>query len=267
MKTKYDIVFVVLVYGNTEDIVDFFKSIKNINCKYKVILVNSFYNEVSLRECRNVAKKYDSILLEVENRGYGAGNNRGIEFAMQQYEFEFLIVSNPDIIVKKLYFSDLKKYSRNVLGPKIITSTGKNQNPFYVDRKPFPKAEYFFLKNRIKIGYYSILLINKIKKYLLYFSMYRRHTSISKVYALHGSFIIFSYFALRKIGEVFDENIFLFCEEMVLAEKMKKNGVIPIYTSNIEVHHKEDGSMNFLSGSMYDEEVKSNEYVVKKYFS
>ena len=61
--------------------------------------------------------------------------------------------------------------------------------------------------------------------------------------------------------------MFLFCEEMALAEEMRLNGVTATYTDRIVVSHKEDGSMRFLDGTMYDEEVKSNGYVVEKYYS
>lgn len=266
MKQRYEIVFVVLVYGNTVDILDFYKSINSLDCSYKVIVVNSFYDEKSLYKCKKIAEENNSVFLEVENKGYGAGNNRGIEYAIRNFNFDFLIVSNPDIVVKELSYRRLKKYSKNVIGPKVITSTGKNQNPFYVDKKLFPKAEYHFLKNRNKIGYYSIIAVNKIKKILFFLGMKYKKKNYSFVYAVHGSFIIFSRYALDRIGNVFDENIFLFCEEMVLAEKMKMSNIKAVYTSDIEVYHKEDGSMKFLKGSMYDEEVKSNGYVLKKYF-
>lgn len=266
MKEFYELIFVVLVYGNTKDIVDFYKSISNLDCNYKVIIVNSFYDKNSLYECKKIAEKYSSIFIEVENKGYGAGNNRGIEYAIDNYNFDFLIVSNSDIVVKELSYERLKKYSENIIGPKVITSTGKNQNPFYVDKKIFPRAEFYFLKNRNKIGYYSIIAINKIKKMIFFWSLKHKKKNSAFVYAIHGSFIIFSKYVLDRVGKVFDENIFLFCEEMALAEKMKKENIKIIYTSEIEVYHKEDGSMKFLKGNLYEEEVKSNGYVLEKYF-
>lgn len=267
MLKRYDIVFVVLVYGNTDDLCELIKSSKRINGSVKFIVVNSYYDESSLSSCEKIAHKYNCDFLNVENKGYGTGNNRGIEYAKNNYEFDFLIVSNPDIVIEKMNVEDLKKYNDGIIGPAVITSTGKNQNPFYIDKKLFPKAEYFFLKTKNKLGYYSIIAINKIKKFFFFMKMKMLGINAAQVYAVHGSFIIFTYKVLKELNVVFDENIFLFCEEMVLAEEMRNKGIKAIYTNEIKVYHKEDGSMKFLTGSMYDEEVRANGYVLKKYFS
>lgn len=265
-KEKVNIVFVVLTYGNTKDIIDLIESLKNINATYRVVVVNSFYNDETLVELNKIAVENNCDFIPVENKGYSFGNNRGIEYANDKYEYDFLVVSNPDIIVKKLDYKNLVCFENSAVGPKIITSTGKNQNPFYVDRKIFPRLEYFFLKKRMKIGYYSIIAINKIKKILFYAGMFISKQKEKRVFALHGSFIILSKGAVDRLGKVFDEHVFLFCEEMILAEEMKAKNISAYYTENIEVYHKEDGSMKFLDGSMYEEEVKSNGYVYNKYY-
>ena len=267
MLKKYNLIFVVLVYGNTNDLVEFIESTKIINGTSKIVVVNSYLDDSSMKKCNDITKEYDCDFINVENKGYGAGNNVGIEYAKTNYDFDFLVVSNPDIIIKKFDFECLKLYKHNIVGPKIITSTGKNQNPFYTDKKIFASAEYHFLKTRNKIGYYSIIAMNKCKKMLFFTKLKVSKQCEAPIYAVHGSCIIFSKYAIDLLNVVFDENIFLFCEEMVLAEEMKRKGISAYYTDRIEVYHKEDGSMKFLSGSMYDEEVKSNGYVLKKYYS
>jgi len=266
-KRYFECIFVLLVYANTDDVKDYIKSLEKFDFSRKLIIVNSYYDEASMKSAEEVAAKYDCDFINVENRGYGAGNNRGIEHALANYDFEYLIVSNTDMEVVEFDYDYLKTLGKGVIGPKIITLTGKNQNPFYVDKKRFPKAEYHFMKNRNKIGYYSIIAINKIVKWIFFAKNFILKQHESQVYAVHGSFIIFHRDALAKLGQVFDENMFLFCEEMALAEEMRLKGVTATYTNRIVVHHKEDGSMSFLGGSMYDEEVKSNGYVVNKYFS
>lgn len=264
---KVDVVFVVLVYANTQDIREFIDSVRYLECSYKIIIVNSYYNDESLKIMQQIAVENRCDFINVENKGYSYGNNKGIEFARNNYIFDFLVISNADIIVRKFDVQILNKYSDVVIGPKIITSTGKNQNPFYPYKKIFPRMENFFLRRKIKLGYYIIIALNKICKKLLSIKMLIEKKDFEKVYALHGSFIIFSKGALQKIKDIFDENIFLFSEEVVLAEKMKECEIYAYYSTLLEVYHKEDGSMKFLSGTMYDEEVKSNTYVLKKYFS
>lgn len=266
MKEKTNIVFVVLTYANTTDITDFLQSLCNIKTDYKVVIVNSFYNEYTLKECKKIAEDNNCLFLSVPNKGYSAGNNKGIEYANEHYDYNYLIISNPDILIKEFDYEVLENNRGKVIGPEIITSKGKRQNPFYVDKKIFPKQEYYFLKNKFKLGYFAIIAINKLKKQIFFTKMKWKNSNEERVYALHGSFIILSREALTKLGIVFDENMFLFCEEMVLAEEMKRKKIEAIYSNRLQVYHKEDGSMRFLKGSMYDEEVKSNGYVYNKYF-
>lgn len=42
--------------------------------------------------------------MNVENKGYSYGNNRGIEYCHNNYEYDYIIISNPDIIIKKFDF-------------------------------------------------------------------------------------------------------------------------------------------------------------------
>ena len=266
-KEYYDCIFVLLVYANTDDIKEYIKSLEQYEFSRKLIIVNSYYDDASMEDARTVANTYSCDFINVENKGYSAGNNRGIEYAREHYDYEYLIVSNTDMLVEKFDYDYLKSLGKGVIGPKIITNTGKNQNPFYVDKKRFPRAEYLFMKNRNRLGYFSIIGLNKIVKWLFFTKCFilRRHEA--KIYAVHGSFIIFHKSAIDKLGTVFDENMFLFCEEMALAEEMRIKHIPVTYTNRLVIHHKEDGSMGFLNGSMYEEEVKSNGYVVEKYYS
>lgn len=55
-----------------------------------------------MNKCYSIAKKLGCSFINVENKGYGFGNNRGIEYANKYFDYEFLIVSDPNIIIKKL---------------------------------------------------------------------------------------------------------------------------------------------------------------------
>ena len=100
---KYDIVFVVLVYRNTDDLKDFFlhNHIKNSH----VIVVNSYYDDVSEGDFRKIAEDNGASFISVPNKGYGAGNNRGIEYALEHFNFDFLVISNADIQISKFDFN------------------------------------------------------------------------------------------------------------------------------------------------------------------
>ena len=66
-------------------------------------------------------------------------------------------------------------------------------------------------------------------------------------------------------GAVYDENIFLFAEEMVLAAKARKLCLNTFFLKEISVFHKEDGSMNMSEVSLQGELAKGNIYYYEHY--
>lgn len=244
-KQNYDLIFVVLTYRNVKDLEDFITSVKKtIKYKYKIIVVNSYFDNYTLLEIKNVAISNGCDFINVENKGYGYGNNRGIEFAKKNYSFKFLIISNPDIEIIQFPLEILKGFEYCILAPTIKTLTGKDQNPFYYSRIKFLEwlNYYSYKKNHIFFLYVSIV-INKIYREIRLKIDKIIKAKKRRIYACHGSFIIFGYKALRKLGSIFDERMFLFSEENHLARLALKNSV-PIYMiPEIKVLHKEDGSM------------------------
>lgn len=123
-KMKFDIVFVVLVYRNIRDLRDFFNS--NEIPDSKTIVVNSFYDDESECEFKEIAESNQADFLSVPNKGYGAGNNRGIDYALSNYDFNYLIVSNADITISRFRKDLIDKFPNAVLAPKILTLNNKN---------------------------------------------------------------------------------------------------------------------------------------------
>lgn len=241
----YDIIFCVLTYKNATDLREFISSVgKEITCKYKIIVVNNYADEQSLLNIKDIVYEHKSYveLIESENDGYSKGNNLGINYIKKKYSFEYLIISNPDIEILKLNYSDLIGNNDKIIAPNIITNNGKQQNPFYYKYMPLSEllVYYGFLKKNRFIASSGIAM-NKFSRKInkLIYQLKRKKS----IYACHGSFIIFGNKAINNLIPVFDENFFLFCEENVLAQKAKDNKVELIYMPKIEILHKEDGSM------------------------
>lgn len=245
VKKEYNLVFVVLVYKNTHDIIDFIKSVKKNTENTRIVIVDAFYSSEVSERIDILAKKYDTDAIHIENKGYGYGNNKGIEYVNENYEYSKLIIANPDTIIKKLNYDCLKKIKIGIVGPKIITKSGKNQNPYWVsDNKLGEAMIYQGCKKNKKILRYMAYIINRIirEAYILVF----KHTGrdMGKVFAVHGSFVIFTKSAIDRLIPLYDENMFLFAEEAYLAHKAKKLGIKTYYAESTEVFHKEDGSIS-----------------------
>jgi len=254
---KYKYIFVVLVYRNGEDLEDFFTSIEDRCNDYHVLVVNSYYNDESEEEIKNIAMEHNASFISVENKGYSYGNNQGIAYAKYNYDFDYLIVCNPDIILKTWNVDNICQEDL-VVGPVIRTSTGKNQNPCFVRYLPFTeKLMYFSYKYNIpKLDYIHFGLNRLIRDiWLRWFFMTKKVEA--NVYGVHGSFIIFTRLYLNREERPFCDEMFLFNEERYVAWRLKKIDSEPIFTSQIEIYHKEDGSMKRASIDMVSQEKSS----------
>lgn len=262
MKEKIDIIFVVLVYRNCNDLVAFFGSLGKVKGKYKVIVVDAYYDDQSSERIKIVALSNNSHYIQIPNKGYSYGNNKGIDFAVKNYQFEYLVVSNPDIEIIDFDVESLKKLPVGCYGPDVTTKSGRKQNPMYIKENYFSRYIcYLGLKKNNRFFFFLGISVNKIQNAIE--RVFLRKMKI--VYQLHGCFFIFSYDLLEQIMPVFDEKMFLFAEESYLAKRLqslnKKSFFVPI----IKVKHNEDGSMKYLK-NVNKPLMDSNIYVFEKYY-
>lgn len=240
-KIRYKIVFVVLVYKNIDVLTDFLGTLNIPNAK--VIIVNSFYDEHSLNKCKRIALEYNADFLEIPNKGYGYGNNVGCKFAMEHYEYDFLIISNSDIQISE--FSALNTLNDEVAiyAPYVLIPTGKRQNPDLVS------CNYFYY-NFYKYGYrYNCTLllifariISRVHREIILYIIKILGKEKYKIFDPHGSFIIFTSKAVQILYPLFHEDMFLYNEELFLGLKCKKCKVPVYFIPTLRIFHLEGAS-------------------------
>lgn len=266
MDFKY--IFVILVYRNTEDIRECLNSIEKKFKNYKIIIVNGYFDEKTTVIFNEIAVEYDCDFINVPNKGYGAGNNRGIEYAIKKYKFKYLIISNPDIIVRKFDETIFNEQSQqyDVIAPIIKNKNGKNQNPYWATEN-FVAERLIYEGEKYKSIFllYSGYLIHKVIRTCMLYTFLRSKYNGIDIFAAHGSFFIMSSRVLNEITPIYDENMFLFAEEAYLAHRLKEKKIRIVLSKAIEIYHKEDGSMKFSKINQFDEERKSVVYYYEKY--
>jgi len=261
---EFKYIILILVYRNVWDLLECIHSIYDKIPSCKVIVVNAYYDEESCKIVKKVAEDNKCDFINIENKGYSYGNNVGIRFALEHYRFKYIIVSNPDIIVREFHDATVDNY--DVIAPDIITKDGNKQNPMLVVENRFSEyLIYISMKKNIKMFFLIGVGINGVlrKLYLKYIKIIKRH--FGKIYMAHGSFVIISERAIKMLEPVYDENMFLFAEEAVLAYKAKLLGIQIYYNDNIKVLHKEDGSMKMGNFIINNELKKSNVYFFEHY--
>lgn len=242
MKKRYDIIFITLVYRNYNDLYDFCNSLKNkVKASFKVIVIDAFYDNETSNKIKSVALNLNCCYIQTENLGYGYGNNKGIDYAIKKFDFSYICISNPDVILRKnIYVDQFKK--ETCIAPRIINSKGGDQNPYWAyENLLSEKLFYLGYTRNLKILIYLGIIINKILK--LAFNFNCLFLSKNYIYACHGSFFFLSKQFISENAKIFNENIFLFYEEACLAVRLKRSNIKILYNTDLEVYHKEDGSM------------------------
>ena len=168
-----------------------FQCLKSIK-KIKKIIIFDNSNDIKLKN--KVTKIYPKIkfILSKKNLGYGKANNKIINFSKSKY----LFILTPDTILKKnCEFELLKSINLKKSNFSIIAPIAKENNFGFFDKNRNINGKGFFEVDYVK-GF--AMVINKKK--------------------------------IKKIG-LFDENIFLYLEEIDLCKRLLSNNQ-KIYANN-----------------------------------
>ena len=244
---KYKYVFVVLVYKNIEVLKDFFQSLHLSD--YKVVVVNSYYDDASLKECQETALVNKADFIPIENKGFGYGNNVGLKHAMENYSFDYLILSNSDIQINSLDFLSVIKETSAIVAPYTHLPSGKVQNPNipWRMRKLLKLFKVAYDRESNMLLLFAHILTRGSRELFRVYSLIKKKT-FYKIYCCHGSFMIFTKKAVDALFPVFDDRVFLYNEELYLAERSRIKNIPIYYCPKIDVLHLEGAS----SGISFD---------------
>ncbi|MFH7832027.1 glycosyltransferase family 2 protein [Bacillus luti] len=253
---------VVLNWNNLEDSVDCIESLERIEySNYKIIFVDNGSNDNSPKE---IKKKFQDITVieNGENLGFSAGNNVGIRKALE-YGAEYVLVLNNDSIVARDFLTILvdsmeKNNEIGVIGPKVL-----NENNEIL--KVCARNKIGFLENIFVPNYNSFAKIwpnNPIARRHFYNGY--KFDEIKEVYTISGSCMLFRKEVFDEIG-LLDENVFLYQEENILAEKIKKTNFKIVINPVAIVHHKGAKSTKTVRAFSFKHAARSQIYFCKKY--
>lgn len=168
-----------------------------------------------------------------ENLGYSAGNNVGAKYAMQN-GFDYVVFLNNDtVIIDRHFFPTLIapfKHDEKIyaVGPKIIDTEGNFDGPYIF--------ETFWGE------VLGLTVRNQARKLMgrppIYIDMAAVQASQpTQVYKVSGACIAFRASFLERIGYL-DENVWLSCEEAIIAEQVLTLGGKIFYQPLTVLIHK-----------------------------
>jgi hypothetical protein len=224
---------IIIINYNTTDFIR--KCINSINNKFRsiekeIIVVD---NNSPQRDIKNLESEYPDtrFIYSDVNRGFGAGCNIGVENSSS----EFILFLNPDIIVKKNSLSILLNYIKVNKDVSVCSGilTDENGNITY-SFNDFPSLSWEFREA------YGLFLKSKIKKMT---SRYEIRKKIPfEVDWFHGAALLIRRDAFEKV-QGFDENIFLYYEDVDLQKKIRELGHKIVCIPEAEFYHYERSSV------------------------
>lgn len=264
---KNSIKIIVVDNGSTDNSVN---DINRFLCsKYK-----SEYQKINYGEEINKVNKIDlsfiTFVISKKNEGYAIGNNKGLEISIKDESINNILILNNDILFTSSILDDLLlfHYSQKNVGISCPLLLKKNMKDidYTCARKDYKFMQMFFQYLFLFIDIFHILSYFNNKQ-----SIIRQDLSLLEtkrpieIEMPSGSCMLISKKLLMDIG-LFDKNTFLYFEENILYQKIKKLGyknyILPYLSC---IHLGASTSKTIPSIFTMKCHINSNLYYIKKY--
>lgn len=232
------------------------------------VSVSVFVADNTERNIKAISTNVHNINLKIfaynENLGYFGAVGRMMDDVPAE-DFDYVIISNVDIMIEQDALAKLvSKYDRNNtvgwIAPQIYSEDEHR------DRNPKIMARYSLRRLRMLRLMFKYLLLNSVYKKTLYQRKKYQVHDPGEIYSGHGSFIILTneYF---KRCDIIDYPVFLFGEEIYLAEKCRVNGLTVYYDPEIKVVDREHASTSKMPSRFYTKcNVEALSYIIRTFY-
>lgn len=182
--------------------------------------------------CAMVQEQFPSVVLikNQDNKGFSKANNQAVRVA----QGAFLLFLNPDTVMPEDFLSKAFDYFQQhpeigALGPRLIDGKGT----FAPDgKKSFPTLSVALFKttglNKI---FSKSAYINK------YYAVHIGEYETAEVEVLSGCCMFLRTSLLEQIGPAFDEDYFMYCEDVDLSYRVQQAGYKNIYYPELTLIH------------------------------
>jgi GT2 family glycosyltransferase len=255
MSTTLDII--IVNYNSTRYSINLIKSIKNIDFLVKKIIVidnNSKNFKLSAPDSSKV-----EIIRNKKNLGFATAVNQGIK----KSKSKFILLLNPDTLVVDNSIKILLKSISNdkkigAIGGKLIYPnkkeylTANNKPTFLTGLFEFTNLKKIFPNNKITKNFWIEKTTNITKQ--------------TEVASLCGAFILFRK-KNKKTLNLFDENFFLYLEDLDFCVTLKNKGYKIIFDPRSKIKHFGGKSNSSKYNTVLKDWYKSRKYFFKKHLN
>ncbi len=247
-----NILIVCVNFNSYKELKSFINSINEATCGVGEITVDVFIADNSNDKERVIVTPYDKVNIKqfnYENLGYLGGASAVINDLPNVLDYDFVAISNVDLQISKDFFKVLNniELSNDIawIAPQIYSHEEK--------RDINPKVMNRYSKKKLKMLYYMYKY--PVLFYLYFLTAYRRKRIIPThnemdIYAGHGSFMLLTRNFFKEYKKI-EYPIFLFGEELFLAELIRNKGMKVRYMPSLRIEDNEHVSTSRMKKKFY----------------
>jgi len=212
---------IILNWNGLNDTIECLESLKKINhpnCDYEIIVVDNGSKGNDADVLEEKYKNYINLIRNKENLGFTGGNNIGIKEAIK-HGAEYVLLLNNDTIVELDFLDELIK---TALQDEKIAIVGSVIADYYTKKVVFTNAK---IDKKLKL--------ERRLDYLNSDKWWWETEGVS------GAAMMIKIKPLVKHLLFLDEDLFLYCEELDLCIRAKREGLKIAVASKSKVYHKE----------------------------
>lgn len=228
---------IIVNYNDVDDTQKYLNTITKYDVINRIVIVD---NQSVIPGTFETLKKLESdkvkVIQSYKNGGYDYGNNFGIKYLQNLNEkYDYYIISNPDISITEEAIKHCLEVAESdskigVIAPRM----------FNKDNKPIRRSSW-----KVRTFWLDVVHSTRILEIIFYkilrngeYSNKDYEKEILEVEAISGAFFIIKADVLNEIG-LFDENVFLFYEEDILAKMIleKKYKIVSLNSEKF-IHYE-----------------------------
>lgn len=236
----------IVNYNDYATVESLLNEIADYKCFKKVLVVDNCSTNDSYDLLKKKENKLISVIKTNKNGGYGYGNNFGIKWLTDNNLTDKILICNPDVhfdektIVKLCEESE--KYTSTVASCLISDIKGRTN---YRCAWKVPTAFQYVFSRGIIMNF-----MIKSAKNMMYSKKYLMKNKVCEVDCVSGSMLLVDAKKMLKYG-MYDEEMFLYCEETTLGTKLKTAGEKTILVTDVSYIHEHAVSVKRSMGTSY----------------
>ena len=252
----------LLNYNDSETVLDFLRHVKNYKIINKILIVDNCSTDNSLKNL-NPYINGNIVLISTDfNGGYGYGNNYGIKYLQKNSNAEYILLCNPDTIILEQTILKLYEFLKLNLDYAICA-------PVMTDLKGAKQYNTAYrIPKKMEYIYSMGILFSKLNSSFYYDKHINTINNAMDVGAVAGSLFLLNKEKMLNF-RMYDESIFLYCEETVLGIKLKQNKLKTALLCDETFIHNHSVSISKTYKSIVSRKQilnKSKLYVIRNYY-